>query len=135
MRPFFAAFIFVLVALTSAACPAYEFHLLNGMVIKGALKSFKDGRFFVKTEFGSVEIEAGKLDYIIVEETDGQAGGDGSESGTGPGMEVEGSGREKAAPAPLENMSVVPPRPLRGWSVGGSHGGGNYPGVFKGKAE
>jgi len=73
---------------------AYEFHLLNGMVINGELASFKDGNFHINTDFGSVDINSSKLDYIIVNEADGHAR---AGAAAGPGMEV-GGGQKGAEP-------------------------------------
>ncbi len=137
-------------ALSIASADAYEFRLLNGMKVNGGLKSFKDGQFFVDTDFGSVTIDADKLDYIIVEETD--AGPSKSGAGVlGIGLGQEERGPEKVEylaqgdtatpkaprpeplvansvrPAPLTGRSVAP-APLGTFSV---DAGKAYPGIFE----
>ncbi len=139
--------------LTAAAAHAYEFHLLNGMVIKGDLRGFKDGLFTVAADFGTVIIEADKLDYIIINEGDGKAKGENA-----PGVAVDGPGNEfqggpepvapdaaptaPAPPRPLGDMSIPPPkplgdksiqpRPLKGFSLGKPGALDYTPGTFTG---
>ncbi len=121
--------LFALSLFTATYVNAYEFHLLNGMVIKGDLKEFKDCRFGLTTDFGSVVIDAGKIDYIVVDKADGSAH---PECKT-PGVSVDGAGGEgrvgpeavpspPEAPQPLESVSV-PPSPLEGWSLERQGGG------------
>jgi len=131
--------------LFSGIAYAYEFHLLSGMVIKGDLVSFGEGRFNVNTDFGSVNIESGKLDYIIINEADGKVH---CEAGALPGMTVDpNSGAGAAAPEPVvpadrqktqavDEVAPVPaplPVPLEGFSIGS---GKTYlPGAFTGGAK
>jgi len=133
----------------SGAAGAYEFKLLNGMKVKGALKSFDDGRFLVDTDIGPVTIDADKLDYIVVEATDpGPCSTDTKQEVPGQGLchmpppNVKGLGKvgsegdapapqplaaHSVSPAPLEGHSVRP-APLGTFSVDAAKA---YPGLFR----
>lgn len=132
------------VSAMSSDASAYEFHLLNGMVMKGALSSFSDGVFHVDTDFGSVAVDADKLDYIIVEECDpgpkarkgeceqlgvGLAPAAGGASGAAP--VGAGAGVPQVAPDPLSGIPAGPP-PVGSWSITSQP---VYPGTFRGGAE
>jgi len=144
----------------AATAHAYEFHLLGGMVIKGDLKSFSSGVFYVDTEFGETAINAANLDYIIVEPNDA-AGPRGVHEGMLefglPGKPTDNKSEEWApekveAPEALSGHSipsgrknptgalsggagVTPPKPLGSWSVVGNKTVPGYPGVFHGSEE
>jgi len=132
----------VMLLMTAACAYAYDFHLLNGMVIKGELKGFRDGVFEVAVDFGSVMIEASKLDYIVVAQGDGHAQTEGA-----PGVSVESkaldglSGPEPVSPVVAENAppppeplmsESVPPAPLENYSLGRPEILDNTPVLFKG---
>jgi len=145
MRPLTVVLLacFILVA---AASDAYEFHLLNGMVIKGALTAFKDSKFYASTDFGSVVIDADKLDYIIVNEGDGHPAAQGAGPGVSlveptPGQDVQAAVAlpepvkvqpEPSQPPQALECRSVPPPPLRNWSLGNSVGSDFFPGLFRG---
>ncbi|MBI5694378.1 MAG: hypothetical protein HZC51_01380 [Nitrospirae bacterium] len=128
----------ILLALTALviAVPAYcyELHLLNGMVVKGELTGFSDGRFFVKSDVGQMAIEAARLDYIIVEESDGKAApADVPGYPLGPGEAVRVG--TDAPPAPLASHSLYMPFPLNGWTLSRPSDRQFFPGVFKGNSK
>lgn len=108
---------------------AYEFHLLNGMVMKGALGSYSDGVFHVSTDFGSVAIEADKLDYIIVEECDpGPKPRKGECETLGVGLAPAAGGVSGA----VEVDAGDGPAPVGSWSINPQP---VYPGLFRGGAK
>lgn len=120
---------------------AYEFKLLTGMSMKGELVMFKDGVFHVKTDFGTVSIDADKLDYIIVEEGDPGPAACGGKAVSGVGFKCEDANTDRPVELILgaERVTPVPPRPLTGMSIPPSQDGRNiptarYPGVFRGDA-
>lgn len=100
-----------ILALGAASASAYEFKLLNGMKVEGRLMSFEDGRFYVDTEFGSVVIDADKLDYIIVEEADPGPSRTGGRGTPGIGLGREQAGAEKVDAAADGETSAPAPRP------------------------
>jgi len=152
-----AAFLSVLFLAVPAF--AYEFHLLGGMVIKGNLKGFSDGVFYVQTEFGETAVNAANLDYIIVEPTD-EAGPRGAQEGVlefgipeGPNAHKEQdwkpekievpdafAGYSVPAAEPIHpgrfrgDTGVNAPPPLVAWSVKRNGAETSRPGRFRGKA-
>lgn len=151
--------ILLVVAITLLAAPGlcYEFHLLNGMVVKGDLTGFSDGAFLVRTDVGSMRLEVGRLDYIIVEESDGTLAG-----AAAPGMpvdstSVQGGGKDAGrqggatrvevmappspapvAPQPFMSHSVKaarPPAPFFDWSMTRQSDRDLFPGLFRGRPE
>jgi len=125
------------VSATSAS--AFEFHLLNGMALKGELTAFYQGAFHVDSEIGPVVIGADKLDYIIVEESDfsnakykytPMPGGlnDERESRALNEGPLDCDTPVPVPPTPLSSMSVGP-APAGSWSIKGAAG---YPGGFRG---
>jgi hypothetical protein len=154
MRLTAAVALIALAVCWSGVAGAYEFKLLNGMKVEGALKSFEDGRFLVETKVGPMSIDADKLDYIVVEASDPGPCTTTTEQGApGQGLchmpppNVKGLGKvdtsegEAAAPQPLAGHSIAPaplmghsvmPAPLGTFSVNAAKA---YPGLFKGAAE
>lgn len=124
------------VSATSAS--AYEFHLLNGMVLKGELTAFCQGAFHVDSEIGPVVIGADRLDYIIVEKSDFSnakykytpmpGGLADMEAADVPAAVPSGEFVVPEPPTPLSSLSVGP-APAGSWSIKGAAG---YPGGFRG---